>query len=163
MPQSKESRANERDRLEAVGRSVFDEIYSTDLRYLKDCWTLCGDAHCCSFARYKARFRMLARTPFQELPLLPGEYEYLKEKGWLAQFGDFDHKVVEIVLKAGRMHVESIISRRPQCACDHDIRPTVCRLYPLLPTYDIYGRVTGTVNLGIYEELERIQGLEPAC
>src|SRR5215475_12212810 len=118
MSQGKQSLSNGGNRLEVVGRDIFDEIYSTDLRYQKDCWTLCGDAHCCSFARYKARFRMIARTPFQELPLLPGEYEYLAEKGWLAQFGDFDHRASEVELGTGCMRVESIISRRPQCACD---------------------------------------------
>ena len=38
---------------------------------------------------------MIARTPFQELPLLPGEYEFLDSKGWLLQFGDYDHKVTK--------------------------------------------------------------------
>src|SRR5262245_64791796 len=113
-------RAPSSPQLETVDRVMFDEIYATDLRYVTDCWTLCGDAHCCSFSRYKARFRLIAQTPFQELPLLPGEYEFLASKGWLAQFGDYDHKVFEFVLDKRCMRVESIISRRPHCACNHD-------------------------------------------
>jgi len=155
--------AGEKTALQSVGGNVFDEIYATDLRYWQDCWKLCGDAHCCSFSRYKARFQLIARTSFQELPLLPGEYEYLASKGWLSQFGDFDHKVFEFPLNPGRMRVESIISRRPHCACDHDTRPTICRLYPLLPVYDIDGALIGTDSLGVYEDLEALQGLEPAC
>jgi hypothetical protein len=61
------------------------------------------------------------------------------------------------------LRVESIISRQPNCACCHDTRPTVCRLYPLLPCFDINGRVTGIDTFGIYEELEKIDNLESAC
>jgi hypothetical protein len=145
------------------GLSLFDEIYSADLRYRAECWQLCGDAHCCSFARYKSRLRIVARTPFQELPLLPNEFEYLAGRGWLAQFGDYDHKVVEVPLRAGTMRVESIVSRRVGCACDQATRPTVCRLYPLLPIFDLDGRVVGTESFGVYEALEEVESLEPAC
>ena len=141
----------------------FEKIYATDLVYVSNCWKLCGDAHCCSFARYKAKFRLIARTPFQELPLLPGEYEYLQAKGWLAQFGDHDHKVVEYPLDGGNLRVESIISRRPLCACDHDTRPTICRLYPLLPVFTIDGALLEVESVGLYELLEEIEGLAPAC
>jgi hypothetical protein len=143
--------------------SNFEEIYSTDLVYVPDCWKLCGDAHCCSFTRHKARFRMIAKTPFQELPLLPGEYEFLAAKGWLNQFNPHEHRVFEFPLDSGTLRVESIISKRPNCACDHDIRPTVCRLYPLLPVFDRSGRLTATEPLGIYEEMEAIEGLSPVC
>ena len=143
--------------------SGFERIYATDLVYVPDCWKLCGDAHCCSFARYKSRFKMIARTPFQELPLLPGEYEFLATKGWLDQFGDHDHKVVEFSIDGYTLKAESIVSRKQSCACDHDTRPTICRLYPLLPTFDLNGRLIGTSPIGIYEEMERIAGIEAAC
>lgn len=142
---------------------MFDEIYAADLRYLADCWKLCGDAHCCSFSRYKARFRILARKPFQELPLLPGEFEYLSGKGWLAQFGDYERRILEVPLDVGIMRVESVVSWRPGCACNQETRPTICRLYPLLPLYDTEGRVVGVESTGIYEVLEELGGLEPAC
>ena len=141
----------------------FDKIYATDLVYVRNCWQLCGDAHCCSFARYKARFKLIARTPFQELPLLPGEYAYLRAKGWLDQFGDHDHKVIEYPLDSGTLKIESIVSRRPHCACDHDTRPVVCRLYPLLPVFTVDGILIGVEAYGIYEELEQLAGLAPAC
>lgn len=141
----------------------FERIYDTDLVYVSGCWQLCGDAHCCSFARYKSQFKMIGRTPFQELPLLPGEYDFLESKGRLEQFGDFDHKVVEFPIDGYTLEVESIVSRKSGCACDHGIRPTICRLYPLLPVLDISGRLIATEPMGIYEEMERIGGLEPAC
>jgi hypothetical protein len=143
--------------------SIFDDIYSADLRYRADCWQLCGDAHCCSFARYKSRLRVVARTPFQELPLLPNEFEYLASRGWLEQFGDYQHNVVNVELRAGTMRVETIVSRRVGCACDQATRPTVCRLYPLLPVFDLNGRVIGTESFGVYEVLEELESLEPAC
>jgi len=141
----------------------FERIYAIDLTFVPDCWKLCGDAHCCSFSRYKSKFRMIARTPFQELPLLPGEYEFLSSKGWLKQFEPFEHRVFEFAVDAGVIKVESIISKKPNCACEHDLRPTVCRLYPLLPIFEVSGRLIATEPLGIYEEMEAIEGLKPAC
>ena len=58
--------------------SVFETIYSTDLVYAPDCWKLCGDAHCCNFMRYKSKMSILGKNLFQELPLLPGEFEFLR-------------------------------------------------------------------------------------
>jgi hypothetical protein len=141
----------------------FDQVYETDLRYAQDCWKLCGDAHCCSFSRYKSRFRLVGRSPFQELPLLPGEYEFLRRKGWLTQFRDFEHKVIEYPLDHRVIRAESIISTRPQCACDQGTRTTICRLYPVLPVLDVSGSFIGADVCGIYEELENLAGLSPAC
>ena len=141
----------------------FETIYATDLVYQADCWQLCGDAHCCNFARYKSRFKLIARTPFQELPLLPGEYAFLKSRGWLDQFGDHDYKVAEFPIDGYTIKAESIVSRREGCACNHDTRPTICRLYPLLPRFDIAGRFIGTEPMGIYEEMEQIAALPAAC
>ena len=146
-----------------IANADFEQIYQKDLVYVPDCWKLCGDAHCCSFARYKSRFRLIAQTSFQEIPLLPGEYQFLESKNWLTQFGDFDYKVVEYAIDGGVVRAESVVSRRPNCACDHDTRPTICRLYPLLPVFDITGRLIGTELLGIYEELEQIDQMAPAC
>jgi hypothetical protein len=140
-------------------------VFGIDLVYQQDCHRLCGDAHCCSFTRHKARFRMLGQQPFQELPLLPGEHEHLAASGGLLQFGDFEHRRGELVLDATRaVPFESIVSRRPGCACEHATRPTICRLYPLFPVHDIAGRLLGVEpQFGIYEELERLDGLPRAC
>lgn len=143
--------------------AIFERIYATDLVYVPDCYRLCGDAHCCNFARYKARFLFLGKTHFQELPLLPGEYEYLAERGHLAQFGEFNHKVVEYAIGAGVLRCESIVSRRQGCACNHATRTTICRLYPFLPRFDVSGRLCGVEEIGIYELLEQLEGLAPAC
>ena len=149
--------------LDAARTEIFEEIYRTDLVYVPDCWKLCGDAHCCSFSRYKKRFRMIAREPFQELPLLPGEFEFLSSRGWLQQFQDFEHKVVEFPLEGYTIRAESVVSLRPGCACDHGTRPTICRMYPLLPVFDASGRLTAVEQMGIYEEMETIAGMDRAC
>jgi len=143
----------------------FDRIYSVDLVYQPDCWKLCGDAHCCSFSRHKARFKLLKGDgkPAQELPLLPGEFDFLSERGWTAQFRNVTRRTVVYCFGPGRVVYDTITSDRPGCACDHDTRTTVCRLYPLLPVFATDGRLLGTEPLGLYEELERIDGLEPAC
>ena len=148
---------------QSAGLSGFAAIYDTDLVYVPDCWRLCGDAHCCSFSRYKAKFKLIASSPFQELPLLPREYEFLASQGWLAQFEPYEHRVLEFKLDAGIMKVESIVSRKSGCPCDHATRPTICRLYPFLPIFETSGRFIGTDLMGIYEEMEAIDGMEPAC
>lgn len=149
----------------SIGRnaSIFEEVYRTDLVYVPECWKLCGDAHCCNFSRYKKRFRILAQTPFQELPLLPGEFEFLLSKGWEAQFQEFEHRVVEFPLDRYVIRAESVVSLRSGCVCDHGTRPTICRLYPLLPVFDEAGQLCGTERMGIYEEMEVIGGLEGVC
>ena len=68
--------------LDASLIASFDKIYSTDLVYAKDCWQLCGNGHCCNFTRYKSQFTMIGKSHYQELPLLPNEYEYLQHKGY---------------------------------------------------------------------------------
>ncbi len=143
--------------------AIYDTVYATELVYVKDCWKLCGDAHCCSFQRYKSRYRIIAQAPFQELPLLPGEHAWLAQRGWLAQFEPFEHRVQTFAIGARTLAYESIISRRPGCACDHATRPTICRLYPLLPRFNLEGQLVGVENTGIYEEMERIGGMASAC
>lgn len=144
-------------------QALFEGLYATDLVYKPDCWKLCGDAHCCSFSRHKARFRMLARGGGQDLPLLPGEFDFLQSKGWQRQFQDYSRRTTVYDFGAGSIALDMVSSRRPGCACDHDTRTVVCRLYPLLPVFDIDGRLTGTEMLGTYEELEVLEGLAPAC
>jgi hypothetical protein len=141
----------------------FTAIYATDLVYVPDCWKLCGDAHCCSFSRYKAKFNFIAKSPFQELPLLPGEYEFLSARGWLAQFEPFEHREFTFELDAGVMKIESLVSRKAGCPCHHHTRTTICRLYPFLPVFDVSGRLIRTERIGIYEEMEHIEAMEPAC
>lgn len=141
----------------------FDALYGIDLVYRPGCWQLCGDAHCCSFARVKSSFRFLYRTPGQELPLLPGEYDWLKARSLHLQFGDHQHRALPYRFGDRTMTIESVLSRRPGCACDHATRTTVCRLYPFLPVLDVDGRFTGVQRLGMFDMLEELDGRERAC
>lgn len=144
--------------------TAFDELYSSDLLYVPDCWKLCGDAHCCGFSRHKARFKILTTQPFQSLPMLPGEYDYLQAKGKTAQFGEHERKVTEYQLDHRVIRVEEVVSRRKGCCCSHDSRTVVCRLYPLLPVLDLDGRLTAIDNrFGTFEELEAIDTMDSAC
>lgn len=148
--------------LPAAARAFFDRAYATDLVFEPDCWKLCGDAHCCSFSRHKARFEII-QAPQQELPLLPGEWAYLVERGWNAQFGEHTATQHRYELDGYTIEWTSMVSQRPMCACDHGTRTVVCRLYPLLPTFASNGNITGTAPLGMYEELEILEGLPRAC
>jgi len=148
--------------LDTAARAFFDRAYRTDLVFEPDCWKLCGDAHCCSFSRHKARFEII-NAPRQELPLLPGEWAYLCEQGWNAQFGDHEIRPHQYELDGYTIEWTSMVSNRPMCACDHATRTVVCRLYPLLPTFATDGTLTGSTRVGMYEELEVLEGMEPAC
>jgi hypothetical protein len=142
----------------------FDTIYAADLVFVPDCWKLCGDAHCCNFQRYKSQLGLLGGTKMQELPLLPGEMEYIRSKGHGRDFGAYEHRVTEITLRQGKMRLEFLMGREKTCACAHDTRTVVCRLYPLLPVFDVSGRLVGVNSrLGAYELIESIDGLERAC
>jgi hypothetical protein len=150
--------------LDALTREIFDAIYSTDLVFAKDCYQLCGDAHCCNFTRYKSRFEYLGQGSVVEIPLLPGEFQFLEERGWLGQFQPYEHNVLEFELAEGKLIVDTILSRRPGCGCDHPTRTTACRLYPLLPVFAVDGSLKGVdLNLSIFEEMESIERLERAC
>jgi len=157
-------RANDLRALEAAdATTLFERLYAIDLVYQPDCWKLCGDAHCCSFARHKARFRLLGSGKFQDLPLLPGEYEFLQAKGWDGQFRDFERRRTPYDFGPATVWMDMVATRQPGCACAHDTRTVICRLYPLLPAFDLDGRLVGTEPISVYDELERLDGLEPAC
>ena len=143
--------------------STFDTIYSTDLVYAPDCWKLCGDANCCNFTRYKSQMSILGKSS-QELPLLPGEMDFLKARGWDKDFGEFELRVIEFPIELGTMKLEFLAGRPGSCACKHDTRTTVCRLYPLMPIYDIDGRILDVdTHFGMFEEIESIDGIPRAC
>ena len=141
----------------------FAAIYSQDLVYVPGCWQLCGNANCCSFSRQKDHFRLMGSNRAQELPLLPGEFAYLRAHHLLGQFGDYQHRVAEYRFGARLLKIESLISRKPGCACAHATRTTVCRLYPFLPVFDIDRAVIGVDRLGIYEVLEELAGAGRIC
>lgn len=143
---------------------AFDAIYATDLIYAPDCWKLCGDAHCCNFARYKSQMGVTSGHTFQELPLLPGEMEFIRARNFDRDFGEFEHRVIDFPLTRGVMKLEFLVSRGKTCACRHDTRTTVCRLYPLLPVFDDGGKMTGVDTLfGMFEHIERLDVLPRAC
>jgi hypothetical protein len=106
---------------------------------------------------------MLAQGAGQDLPLLPGEFEFLSSRGWDRQFQDFTRHLTPYDFSGGTIYMDIISSRRVGCACDHATRTAVCRLYPLLPVFDLDGRVIGSEVIGMYEELERLEGMAPAC
>lgn len=144
--------------------AFFDHIYATDLTYVPDCYKLCGDAHCCNYTRYKQQFVFGRKQHSQELPLLPGELEYLTEKNFLGQFEDYSVREVDFPIAQGVIRYRAIVSKRRGCACNHETRPAACRLYPLFPQYDVSGAVVGVEDGGgIYDDLERIGRLPRAC
>lgn len=149
--------------LSAERMAFFDRIYATDLCYVPECYKLCGDAHCCNYTRYKQQFVFGRKNHTQETPLLPGEVEYLRAKNYFGQFQDHEVRSIEFTIAQGTIRYDSIVSKRPGCSCDHPTRPTMCRLYPLFPQFDVNGALVGIEPGGFFDELERIGQLPRAC
>jgi hypothetical protein len=142
----------------------FARIYATDLMFVPGCWKLCGDGHCCSFRRYKVRFKLIGSPPVLQLPILPGEYAWLRESGLLEKVRGHEHRVKTHEFNGRRLHMETMVAKEPTCFCAHETRTTVCRLYPLLPLFDDDGHLTGASSVfGSFELLEQLEGLERAC
>lgn len=139
---------------------VYDFIYSTDLVYKPQCWKLCGDAHCCNFSRYKSG----PSRHIQEIPLLPGEWQYMSDKGYLGQYKDPEHTVFKVKLNVGVLSYEAIKIPTIGCPCDHGRRPTVCRLYPLAPRYDLDRGFAGVDStFSMMEIAEEFLGVPRSC
>lgn len=142
----------------------FERIYATDLVFQPDCWKLCGDAHCCSFQRYKKKFRLIGSPPGGQLPLLPGEYDWLRNQGLLGDFREHEHRVTTHTFGSRRLQIEAMVAKDAYCQCKQATRTTICRLYPLLPLFDEAGRVIGVDPVfGSFEMLEELQQLDRAC
>lgn len=142
--------------------STFDAIFETDLVYKQDCWKLCGDGHCCHFDRYK---RNSSEQGFQTLPLLAGEYEYMQRRGILEKYVEMDLQRTNIDLENGTWHIDMLRVRADSaCPCEHDLRPTVCRIYPLWPIFSVSQGLVGiSTTPSQFEVMETLGGLERAC
>jgi hypothetical protein len=139
---------------------IYDQIYRTDLVFREGCWRLCGDAHCCHFARYKPQLTQ----GFHEIPLLPGEWEYLNTTGYIRQYGDYRRLTLGVQLRVGSLVYESLRISTTHCPCSHDIRPTICRLYPLLPIYSATAGLIGVdTRVTIFDIIEEALDLPRSC
>jgi hypothetical protein len=148
----------------AVDSQAFDAIYATDLVYEQDCWKLCGDAHCCHYDRYK-RFGPASERGVAKIPMLPGEWDYMERNGFLAGYREprLDRTVLEG--RGATFVFEMLVAQADAaCPCTHASRPTFCRLYPMMPVFEVDGRLKEIDPLfGVFEEMERLMGAPPAC
>jgi hypothetical protein len=107
---------------------------------------------------------LIGTPPHHQLPLLPGEYDWLRERGWLKNFKKHEHRVTTYEFSGRRIHSETLVSLESGCPCSHSTRTTICRLYPVLPQFEHTGQITGIdLEFGSFEVLENLQGLERAC
>jgi hypothetical protein len=139
---------------------VFDTIYGVDLVFKPGCWALCSDAHCCHFSRYKSA----SDAAFHEIPLLPGEWAYLNRTGHIRQYENYRQLKLEVPLTTGILAYESLRIPATQCPCTHDIRPTICRLYPLLPVYSPTAGFVGVdTRVTLFDVIEEVCDLPRVC
>jgi hypothetical protein len=129
--------------------------------YGAQCWKLCGDGHCCHFSRY----RPPGDDAVQEFPLFDGEFEYMQRHDLLSQYQQFEPQLWHIELDIGDYEFTTLrIQANGACPCDHQRRTTVCRLYPLLPQFELGKGLCGIDSrFTIYEEAEVLGKLPRAC
>jgi hypothetical protein len=148
--------------LDPLAQTTFETIHSTDLIYSPNCWKLCGDAHCCNLSAYKSQMKLIGSDIV--LMLLPGELEYIEHNGGLAHFGAFRRRFFDYPLSHGTMRVNLLHAPVGRCPCNHELRPTICRLYPLLPVFEVDGRLAGIdARFTIFEEIEHAEGISRGC
>lgn len=147
--------------LDEFSTQAYDTIYATDMVYGVECWKLCGDGHCCHFSRY----RPAGDGSIQEFPLFDGEYEYMQRHDLLSQYQHVEAQLWQIELDVGSYEFTTLrIQANGTCPCDHSRRTTVCRLYPLLPQFDLGQGLCGIdTRFTIYEEAEVLGKLPRAC
>ncbi|MDA1301064.1 MAG: hypothetical protein O2868_13410 [Proteobacteria bacterium] len=142
--------------------SAFDKIYSTDLIYVADCWRLCGDAHCCHFSRYRSASP--SDRGLQKIPMLLGEYEYMQSRGYLDQYPSVELETQEIRSTDFEFRFETLSIPTEGCPCEHNIRPTMCRLYPLMPVFTPeQGLVDVDTESTPFEVVETLSNSPRAC
>jgi len=131
-------------------KELFDVIYSTDVAFVKDCWKLCGDAHCCKNN--------------DNPPLLPGEYDYLLQRNLLSSFEKHTHTESKFTVAKGVVKYEALSFKPGGCKCKNDSRLSVCRLYPLRPIYSVEHGLIGVVEgMGVSDILEEMFQKEKSC
>ncbi|MEM7404051.1 MAG: hypothetical protein AAF458_02105 [Pseudomonadota bacterium] len=139
----------------------FDAIYATDLRYVPGCWEFCGDAHCCHFSRYR---NYSPDRGQQKIPMLAGEYQYLEARGYLQQYDDITLELQTVESEGFSYVFETLSVAAEGCPCEQTTRPTLCRLYPLMPVFDAHG---GVIDIDIectpFEIVEVLSGSPRAC
>jgi len=150
--------------LRAHSVRAFDVVHQTDLTYVEGCWKLCGDAHCCHYDRYRRESTPQDRG-MTRIPMLAGEYRYMEERGLLSQYSSPRLETHALPLRSGLYRFELLtVPASGRCPCDHNRRPTVCRLYPLLPVYAVGRGLVGIdTNFGVFEEVEELAKIERAC
>lgn len=146
------------------GSATYDVIYATDLVYQPACHQLCGDAHCCHYDRYK-RFGPPEERGTTVIPMLAGEYQWLDERGLLGQYPSHERQRSVFAGRGADYVFEVLKVPAPEgCPCDHDRRPTLCRLYPVLPLFEPGRGLVGLdTNFGVFEEIEDLAGTPRAC
>ena len=147
--------------LDSVSESAYEQIFSVDMVYGAQCWKLCGDGHCCHFSRY----RRADESPVQEFPLFDGEYDFMASRGLLSQYASYDSHIWDVDLSVGQYRFQTLrVPTLGSCPCEHSLRPTVCRLYPLLPKFELGKGVTAFDDcFTMYEEAEKLAGIPRAC
>ncbi len=144
--------------------ATYDLIYATDLVYEPTCFQRCGDAHCCHFDRYR-RHGPPAERGWQKLPMLAGEYDYLRERGLLSQYPAPQLETTWLTGRLATYRFDLLVVAAPgRCPCDHPRRPTICRLYPLQPLFEPGVGVVGVeTNASFFEEIETLAKTPRAC
>jgi len=127
--------------LRLEGLTDWARLFGTEFISRDRCWETCGGGYCCKPFRIQQHFAFLRREGV-ELPLLPGEYHFLRRGGLLQTGFEDAMSRHEIRLPNGlSFPIYRTVCRLDGICSDHSHRPMVCRIYPMAPVPDLDGRL----------------------
>jgi hypothetical protein len=116
-------------------KQYWDQIYDEDGIYQEKCWADCN-SYCCNSIK---GFKFLDNH--QTIPFFPGEYEYLEKQGFLQSGFKETHNCTDLIINGEKHEVHTVKCILKGICSNHKYRPVICRLYPLFPRVDYYGKI----------------------
>ena len=141
----------------------WEKIHSTPYLSIPNCWEKCGGGFCCNNRHELVRFRAIPQGQ-QSFPMLDDEYEYLKERGFLAPEMIESARIMSVTLPNGRSASARMVTCRQKGHCfSVGNRPFICKIYPFIPIPETDGSIGGFELGSVFDEMFHLAGLPSPC
>ena len=136
-----------------VGPVDWEKLHQQPFLYEDGCWTTCGGGFCCSNDHPDFSFNFI---PMQGTTIIymEDEYRYLKSIGKVPELRVAGEAPMEFVVSLGDgkelklLHTTCRLLGR----CDGVFqKPLLCRLYPVLPVFDVAGTLEEVIPGSIFD------------
>ena len=141
----------------------WERIHSLPYLSIPNCWEKCGGGFCCCNRHELVRFRAIPQGQ-QSFPMLDDEYEYLRQRGFLAPEMITSARTMSVTLAGGRTASAKMITCRQKGHCfSVENRPLICKIYPFIPVPSLDGSVAGFELGSVFDEMFHLAGLPSPC